>query len=62
MVAVGRRPKQFKVENRRCRCEVGACQTASGRLKTKDFRGDPRSGSSAKGSIGFRDEGSVMIE
>ena len=49
MVAVGSRPKQFKVENR-VRCDVGTFQTAAGRLKTENFSGDPRSGSSA---IGF---------
>ena len=42
--------------------DVGAFQTAAGRLKTEDFRGDPRSGSSARGFIGFGDEGGVMIE
>ena len=50
MVAVGRRPKQFKVENR-VSCDVGAFQTAAGRLKNEDFRGDPRSGSSARGLL-----------
>ena len=61
MVAVGSRPKQFKVENRVC-CNVGAFQRAAGRLKTEDFSGDPRCGSSARGFIGFVDEGGVMIE
>ena len=54
--SVGRRPKQFKVTNR-VRCVVDAFQTAAGRLKTEDFRGDPTSGSSARGFIGFGDEG-----
>ena len=35
---------------------------AAGRLKTEDFRGDPRSVSSARRFIGFREEGGVMIE
>ena len=35
---------------------------AAGRLKTEDFRGDLRSGSSARGFIGFGEEGGVMIE
>ena len=61
MVAVGRRPKQSKVENRVC-CGVSAFQTAAGRLKTEDIRGDPRSGSSERGFIGFSEEGGVMIE
>ena len=30
---------------------------AAGRLETEDFRGDPRSGSSARGFIGFGEEG-----
>ena len=34
----------------------------AGRLKTEDFRDDPRSGSSARGFIGFGEEGGVMIE
>ena len=34
-------------------CDVGAFQTAADRLKTENFRGDPRSGSSARGFIGF---------
>ena len=38
------------------RCDVGAFQMAAGRLKTEDFSGDPRSGCSARGFIGF-DEG-----
>ena len=61
MVAVGSRPKQFKVENR-VLCDVGAFQTASGRLKTEDFSADSRSGNSARGFIGLREEGGVMIE
>ena len=32
-------------------------QTAAGRPKTEDFSGDPRSGSSARGFIGFVKEG-----
>ena len=56
MVVVGKRQKQFKVENR-VWCDVGAFQTASGRLKTEDFRCDSRSGSSARGFIGFGEEG-----
>ena len=56
MVAVGSRSKQFKVENR-VWCDVGAFQTALSRIKTEDFSGDPRSGSSAKGFIGFGAEG-----
>ena len=43
-------------------CDVGAFQTAAGKLKTEDFRGDPRSGSSARGFIGFGEKGGVMIE
>ena len=39
------------------RCDVGAFQTAAVRLKTEDFRGDPRSGSSARGFIGFGEGG-----
>ena len=35
---------------------------AAGRLKTEDFRGDPRSGSSARGFIDFGEEGGVIIE
>ena len=60
MVAVGSRPKKFKVENivRRCRC----VSDAAGGLKTEDFSGDPRSGSSARGFIGFGEERGVMIE
>ena len=30
---------------------------AAGRLKTEDFRDDPRSGSSMRGFIGFGEEG-----
>ena len=56
MVAVGSRPKQFNVENR-VSCDVGAFQTAAGRLKTEDFSGNPRSRSSARGFIGFGEEG-----
>ena len=58
MVAVGGSPKQFKVENgvMRCRC------VPDGRLKSEDFRGDPRSGSNARGFICFGEEGGVMIE
>ena len=61
MVVVGRRPKQFKVENfsvMRCRC----VPDGGGRPETEDFRGDPRSWSSARGYIGFGEEGGVMIE
>ena len=61
MVAVGSRPKQFKIKNR-VWDELGASQTAAGRLKTKDFSGDPRSGCSARGFIGFGEERGVMIE
>ena len=61
MEAVGGIPKQFKVENR-VGCDVGAFQTAAGRLKTEDFSGDPRCGSSGRGFIGFGAEGGVMIE
>ena len=55
MVAVGSRPKQFKVKNsvRRCRC----VPDAAGRLKTEYFSGDPRSGISARGFTGFDEEG-----
>ena len=60
MVAVGRRSKQLKVENR-VRCNVGAFQTAAGRRKTEDFRGDPRSASSTRGFISFGEKGGVMI-
>ena len=35
---------------------------AASRLKTEDFSGDPRCGSSARGFIGFGEEGGVMIE
>ena len=35
---------------------------AEGRLKTEDFRGDPRSESSVRGFIGFGEEGGMMIE
>ena len=42
MVAVGRRSKQFKVENSVMRCSC--VPDAAGRLKTEDFRGDTRSG------------------
>ena len=56
MVAVGSRPKQFKVENR-VSCDVCAFKTAAGRLKTEDFSGNPRCGSSARGFIGFGEEG-----
>ena len=52
MVAVGSRTKKFKVEHR-VRCYVGAFQMAAGRLKTDDFNDDPRSGSCARGFIGF---------
>ena len=34
----------------------------AGRLKTEDFSGDPRNGSSTKGFIGFGEERGVMIE
>ena len=61
MVTVGSRPKQFKVENG-VQCDVGAFQTAAGGLKTGDFGGDPRSGSSARGFIGFGGERGVMIQ
>ena len=37
-------------------------QTAAGRLKTEDFSGDPRNGSSAREFIGFVEERSVMME
>ena len=40
-----------------CRC----VQMVAGRLKTEDFKDDPRSGSSARGFIGFG-EGGVMNE
>ena len=60
MVAVGSRPKQFKVENR-VLCDVGAFQTAAGRFKPEDFRDDSRSGSSAIGFIGFGEEGGVLV-
>ena len=43
-------------------CDVRAFQTAEGRLKTEEFGGDPRCGSSAGGFIGFGVEGGVMIE
>ena len=56
MVAVDGRLKQFKVENR-VWCDVCAFQAAAGRLKTKDFSGDPRCGNSARGFIGFGAEG-----
>ena len=56
MLALSGRPKQFKVENR-VRCDVGAFQTAADRPKTEDFSGDPRCGSSARGFIGFGEEG-----
>ena len=56
MVAVGSRPKQFNVS--RCRC----VSDGGGGLKTEDFSGNPRSGSSARGFIGFGEERSVMIE
>ena len=56
MVAVGRRPKQFKIENK-VLCDVGAFHTAAGRFKTEDFRGHPRSGRSARGFVGFGEEG-----
>ena len=42
--------------------DVGTFQTATGRLKTEDFSGDPRSGSSAIGFIGFGEERGVMFE
>ena len=42
----------------RCRCVPdGGRQT-----KTEDFSGDPRSGSSARGFIGFGEEGGVVVE
>ena len=41
---------------------MGAFQTAAGRLKTENFRGDSRSGSSVRGFSGFGEEGGVMIE
>ena len=34
---------------------------AAGRLKTEDFSGDPRSGSSTRGFIGFGEKGGMMI-
>ena len=61
MVAVGSRQKQFKVEYRVC-CDVDVFQAAVGRLTTEDFSGDPRSGSSARGFIGFGEEGGVSSE
>ena len=61
MVAVGSKPNQFKVENR-VWGDVRAFQTAAGGLKTEDFSGDPRSGSSAREFIGFGEERGVMIE
>ena len=42
--------------NLRSKIERDAIQTAAGRLKTEDFRSDPRSGSSARGFIGFGEE------
>ena len=57
---VGSRPMQFKVENR-VYFDVGAFQTAAGRVKTEKFSGDPRSGSSAREFIGFGEEGGVMV-
>ena len=56
MVAVGKRPKQFKVD-KRVYCDVGAFQMAADRRKTEDFRCDPRSGSSARVFIGFGEKG-----
>ena len=56
MVAVGSRSKQFKVKNR-VYGDVGTFQSAEGRLKTEDFSGDPRNESSARGFIGFGEEG-----
>ena len=38
-------------------CDVDAFQTAAGSLKSEDFSGDPRSGSSARGFIDFGEEG-----
>ena len=35
---------------------------AAGGLKTEDFSGNPGSGSSARGFIGFGEERGVMIE
>ena len=61
MVAVGSRLKQFKGRNKVCG-NVGAFKMAAGRLKTQDFSGDPRSGSSARGFIDFGEEGGMMIE
>ena len=61
MIAVGSRPKQFKVKSRMCG-DVGALQTAAGGLKTEEFSGHPGSGSSAKGFIGFGEERGVVIE
>ena len=37
-------------------------QTAAGGLKTKNFSGDPGSGSSARGFIGLGEERGVMME
>ena len=50
MVAVGSRPNNLrsKIE---CDAMKVAFQMAAGRLKTEDFSGDPRSGSSAIGFI-----------
>ena len=42
--------------------DVGAFWTAAGGLKTEDFSGEPRSGSSARGLICFGEERGVMIE
>ena len=61
MVAVDSRPKQFKVKNN-VRGDLGAFQTAACGLKTKDFSGDPRGGSSSRGFIGLGEEGGIMIE
>ena len=41
-----------------CRC----VPDGAGGHKTEDFSGDPRSGSSVRGFIGFGEEGGVMIE
>ena len=43
-------------------CDVGAFKTAADGLKTEDISGDPRSGSSARGFIGFGEDGGVTIE
>ena len=55
MVAVGSKPKQL-VKNR-VWGDVGAFQTAAGRLKTEDLSSDSRSESSVRAFIGFAEEG-----